>query len=119
MIIVGIPELAEGVSFKKKTKHFLFHVGVQPISNAVMVSGVQQNSWAVHVHVPFLPRTPSRPGCHIAVSSVLCAILCYTGSCWLFILNTAVCRCQSQTLSLTLPLLPLNYESVNLSVFCK
>ena len=96
---------------------FLFNVGVQPISNAVMVSGVQQNNWAIYINVSILPHTSllSRLPHYIKQCS-LCYIVC---SCWLFILNIAVCRCQSQPPSLTLPLLPLNYESVNLFMFCK
>ena len=61
-----------------------------------MVSCAQQSDSAIHIHVSILPQTPlpspSRLPHNIEQSS-----LCYrVGTCWLSILNTAVCTCQSQ-----------------------
>ena len=44
-------------------------------SQAVAVSGGQQRDSAIHMYVcPFSPGLPSRPGCHIALSKVPCAL---------------------------------------------
>ena len=40
----------------------MFHVGVQPISSVVIVSGGQQRDSAVHTHASILPKTPCHPG---------------------------------------------------------
>ena len=81
--------------------NFLFCIGVQPINNAVTVSGEQRRDSATHIRVSVLPQTPlpaRLPHC-LEQSS-----MCYTaGPCWLPILNTAVCTCPSQTPELPLP----------------
>ena len=81
--------------------NFLFCIGVQPINNAVTVSGEQRRDSATHMRVSVLPHTPlpaRLPHC-LEQSS-----MCYTaGPCWLPILNTAVCTCPSQTPELPLP----------------
>ena len=61
----------------------------------MIVSGGQQRDSAIYIHVSILPQTPqpSRIPQNTEQSS-----LCYTvGPHWLFILNTAVCTCPSQT----------------------
>ena len=71
------------------------------INNVAIVSGEQQRDSAVHIHGSILPHIPlpSRLPDNTGQSS-----LCYTaGPCWLCILNTAVCRCPSQTPQLSLP----------------
>ena len=76
-------------------KNFLFYIGVYLINNAVLVSGEQQSDSVTHIHVSILFQIlfPFRLLQNIVQSS-----LCYTvGSCWLSILNIAVCTCQSQT----------------------
>ena len=74
--------------------NFLFYTGVQPINNVVIISDAWQRDSAVRVHVSVLLQTllTSRLPYNIDQSS-----LCYTvGSCWLSILNIAVCTCRSQ-----------------------
>ena len=41
--------------------NFLFYIGVQPINNAVIISGGQQSDSAIHTHVSVLPQTPPPP----------------------------------------------------------
>ena len=79
----------------KKKKTFKFCIGVEPINNAVMVSGGQQRDSAVPIHVPILLQTPlpSRLPHDIEQSSLYYTV----GTCWLFILNIAVCTCPSRT----------------------
>ena len=75
-------------------KNSLFHIGVWPTSNVVILSGGQQRDSVIHVHVFILPQTPlpSRLPHNIEHTSK-----CYTvGPYWLSILNTAVCTCPSQ-----------------------
>ena len=62
----------------------------------MLVSGVQQSDSVIHIHVSILFQIlfPIKLLKNIEQSS-----LCYTvGPCWLSVLNTAVCTCQSQTL---------------------
>ena len=51
---------------------FLLYTGIQLINN--VVSGAQQSSSAIHIHVSIIPKFPSHPGYHIALSRVPCAI---------------------------------------------
>ena len=79
---------------------FYFVLGVWSINNIVIVSGGQQRNSAIHIRVSILPQAPlpSRLPYNIEQSS-----MCYTvGSCWLSILNIAVCACQFQTPNLSL-----------------
>ena len=65
------------------------------IDNVEIVSGGQQRDSAIHIHVSTLSQTslPSRLPHNIEQNS-----LCYTiGTCWLSILNIAVCTCRFQT----------------------
>ena len=65
------------------------------MNNVVVVSGIQQSDSVIHIHVSILFQIifPFRLLHNTEQSS-----LCYTvGPCWLFILNIAVCACQSQT----------------------
>ena len=74
---------------------FLFFIGVQPINNVVIVSGQHQRDSAIHTRVSILSQTPppSRLPHNTEQSS-----MCYTiGTCWLFILNIAVCTGPSTT----------------------
>ena len=67
----------------------------QLINNVLIDSGEYQRGSDIHIHVSSLLQTrlSSKRPHNIAQSSP-----CYTvGPCWLFILNTAVCTCQSQT----------------------
>jgi len=67
----------------------------QLINNVLIDSGEYQRDSVIHIHVSSLLQTPlsSKRPHNIAQSSP-----CYTvGPCWLSILNTAVCTCQSQT----------------------
>jgi len=90
---------------------FYFVQGVWSINNVVIVSGGQQRDSAIHIHVSILPQTPlpSRLPYNIEQSS-----MCYTvGSCWLSILNIAVCTCPSQVLFDSLQPLDLSGSSVH------
>ena len=73
---------------------FYFGLGYN-CNNVVIVSREKQRESAAHRHVSILPQTllPSRlPHCFEQ------SFLCYTvGPYWLFILNTEVCTCPSQT----------------------
>ena len=60
-------------SFVFYTLNFLFCIGVQPSNSIVVVSGEQRRDSAIHIHVSILPKSPSYPGCHIALSRVPCA----------------------------------------------
>ena len=65
------------------------------MNNVVTVSGVQQSDSVIHINVSILFQIlfPFRLLHNTKQSS-----LCYTvGPCWLSILNTAVCTCQSHT----------------------
>ena len=67
---------------------FLFYIGVQFISNVVLVSGVQKSDSVVRIHASILFQVlfPFRLLQNIEQSS-----LCYTvGPCWLSILNLCV-----------------------------
>ena len=72
----------------------------------MIISGGKQKDSVIHIHVSLLPQTtlPSSFPHNIEQSS-----LCYiVGPCWLYILNIAVCTCQSQIPSL-FPLLILSF----------
>ena len=75
--------------------NFLFCIRVQPINNAVTVSGEQWRDSAIHTRVSIPPQTtlPSRLP-HNPEQSSLC---CPVGLWWSFTLNRAVCTCPSQT----------------------
>ena len=78
---------------------FLFYIGLQLIYNVVLVSGVQQSNSVIHISILFQVLFPFKLLQNIKQSS-----LCYTiGPCWLSILYTVVCICQSQTPNLPLP----------------
>ena len=66
-------------------------------NNVVLVSGVQQmtNDSAIHVYVSILFQIL----CQFRLSqNIEQSSLYYTvGPCWLSVLNTVVCACQSQT----------------------
>ena len=65
------------------------------INNVVIVSGVQQSDSVIHTHVSILfPILFPFRSLHNIEQSSLCYI---AGSCWLSILNIAVCTCQSPT----------------------
>ena len=57
--------------------NLLFCMGVQPINNAMIVSGEQWRDSTIHIHVCIVylyvyalsPKLPSPPGCHITLSS--------------------------------------------------
>ena len=51
---------------------FLFCIGLQPVNNAVVVSGKQQRDSAICIHSP--PKPFSDPGWHITLSRGPCAI---------------------------------------------
>ena len=74
----------------------LFHIGVWPTSNVVILSGGQQRDSVIHVHVFILPQTPlpSRLPHNIEQSSMRYTV----GPSWLFILNVAEYTCPPQTL---------------------
>ena len=61
----------------------------------VIVLDGQQRASAIHIHVFILPQTslPSRLPHNIKKSSMSSTV----DTCWLSILNTEVCTCQSQT----------------------
>ena len=46
------------LSFSSQTSNFLFCIGVQPINNAVVVSGEEQRVSAIRAHTSILPQTP-------------------------------------------------------------
>jgi len=75
----------------------LFCIGVQPINNAVIVSGEQLGT---QLYIPFLPWEPlsSRLAYNTEQSS-MCLTICL---CRLSILNIAVCTWPSQSLQLSL-----------------
>ena len=80
--------------------NFLFYVGVELINNIVFVLDVQQNDSVIHIHVSILFQTlfPFRSLYNIEESSPCCIV----GPCWLPILNTIMCACQSLTPNLSL-----------------
>ena len=74
-------------------KNIVFYIGVELISNVVLVSGVQQRDSVIHIHgcilfqILFLIRL---------LQNIEPSSLCYTvGPCWLSILNIAMCTCRS------------------------
>ena len=76
-------------------------IDVYLICNVVLVLGVQQADSVIHIHastlfqILFLFRL---------LKNIEQCSLCYTvDHCWLSILNTAMCTCQSQTPNLSLP----------------
>ena len=99
-------------------KNFLFYIGVLLINKVVLVPDAQQSDSVIQVSILFQILFPFRLLRNIDQIS-----LCYTvGPCWLYILNTVVCECQSQTPNLSLP--PGRggssfSKSVNLFLFCK
>ena len=100
--------------------NFLFCIGVQPVNNVVTVSSGQHGDSVTYIHVSILPQTalPSRLPHNNEQNS-----LCYTvGTCWLCVLNVAVCACPSQypfpTSSLPATI-SLSSKSVSLFLFCK
>ena len=83
--------------------HFLLQriFPTQLINKVVIVPGGQWRDSVIHIHVSILPATPlsSRLPHNAEQSSLWYSV----GSCWLSILNTAVCTCPSQTPWLSLP----------------
>ena len=55
-------------------KNFLFYIGVELVSDVVMVSVEQQRDSATYVHASILAQHPSYLGCHITLSRVPWAI---------------------------------------------
>ena len=53
--------------------YLLFDIEVQSITSVVMASGGRHRGSAIHTSYmcPFCPPPPSRPGCHVTLSSVL------------------------------------------------
>ena len=49
------------------------------LAAAAAVSVEQLRESAIHIHVSFLPQTPSNPSCHITLSRVH---VCTVGPCW-------------------------------------
>ena len=75
---------------------FYFVLGYSWLTNNIVtVSGEQWRDSAIHIQVSILPRTPlpSRLPHNTRQNSMCCTI----ASCWLSILNIAVCTCWSQT----------------------
>ena len=63
-------------SINQKTsflKNFLFCIGVQPINNVMIVSGVQQRDSAIHIHISVLPQN-----CPPILAAIEQSSLCYT-----------------------------------------
>ena len=94
---------------------------VTPKECCVIVSGIQQSDSGIHIHVFILFQILFSFG---LLQNIEQHFLCYTiGSCWLIILNIAVCTCQSQTPKLsTSPLLSHNQKFILYvceSLFCK
>ena len=84
---------------------FYFCIGVWVINNAVIVSGEQWRDSVIHMHVFILPKLPSHPGCHATLSR---ESLYYTvGSCWLSILNIALCTYPPKLLNYPFPMATL------------
>ena len=97
--------------------NFLFCTGVQPINNAVIVSGEQWRDSATYTRVSILPHTslPARLPHHLEQSSMRCK----AGPWWLPALNAAGCTRPSQTPWRPLPLATISSASVSLFLFCK
>ena len=107
-------------------KNSLFHIGVWPTSNVVILSGGQQRDSVIRVHVFILPQTPlpSRLPHNIEQSSLCCAIV----PCWLSILNKQCGPVHSKLPNYHLPYPPYPSpprqpvssfsKSVNLFLFC-
>ena len=65
------------------------------MNNVVLVSGIQESDSVTHIHVSILFQILFP---FSLLQNIEQSFLCYTvGPCWLFILNIAVCICQSQT----------------------
>ena len=71
------------------------------INNVVLVSGIQQSDSVVHIHVPIIFQILFQ--LRLLQSIEQSSLYCRVCPCWLFILNIAVCTCQSQTPTLFLP----------------
>ena len=86
-------------------KNLYFVLGYSRLTNnIVIVSGEQQRDSAIHIHV-FI-RPPSPPPIQTA-HDIEQSSMCYTvGPCWLSILDTTVCTCQSKLLNYFPPVLP-------------
>ena len=73
------------------------------MTNVALLSGIQQSDSTIHIHISILFQIlfPFR-----LLHSIEQSSLCYAvDPCWLSILNTAVCACQSQIPNLSLSLL--------------
>ena len=82
---------------------FLFDIGVELMSNVILVSGVEQSDSVIYIHVSMLSQIlfPFR------LRNIEQSSLCYpVGPCWLSILYILVCTCQSQSPNLSLPPTP-------------
>ena len=81
-------------------KKIVFYIGIYLINNVVLVPGIQQSDSVIHIHVSILFQSlsPFRLLQSIEQSSLL-----YRDTCWISILNTTVCTCQSQTPNVSLP----------------
>ena len=51
-------------------QNFLFYIGIELVSDVVMVSGEQQRDSVTYVHGSILAQHPSYLGCHITLSRV-------------------------------------------------
>ena len=89
---------------------FLFYTGVEFMNEVVLVSGVQLSDSVTRIHLSIL--------LHILflfrlLHNIEPSPLCYTvGTCWLSMLNTAVCECPSQTPSSKLSWAPAMGQTV-------
>ena len=79
--------------------NFLFYIRVELINNVVIVPGGHQSDSVICIPVSILQISfPIR-----LLNNIEQCSLCYrVGPCGLFILNTTVCTCQSQTPSTSL-----------------
>ena len=59
--------------------NLLFYIGIQPINNVAMVSGVQQSDSAMHTHASILPQLPSPPGSHMSPAITVWVCITFEG----------------------------------------
>ena len=83
---------------------------------SIVTPKLQQSDSDIHIHVSVLFQIIFSFG---LLQNIEQRFLCYTiGSCWLIILNIAVCSCQSQTAPIypSLPSCPITISSFSMCV---
>jgi len=82
--------------------NFLFYIGVQLVTDVVLVSDEQQSDSVIHIHISILSQIFFS---FSLLQKIGHSFLCYTvgGSCWLFTVNISVCIHQGFPVIKNLP----------------